>query len=295
MVNKLLAILAIICVSFALPSSQALAKKRSAASKKTQSKTAPPKASIAKAPAGLRSTSQSAMPPTAIPQTGSAKDPEVERLLRYGAESHRRGELTLAEEIFRQVLSKDPRNSDAYFNLGALAEGRGDYVAALGHYSAASLFNPGDSQIAEARAAMESAIRSNGPNSPLQIRTAGPVFAPAYSRQMQAPASGADVVLLDSQSAQSAQTDLGVAQAGKVFQLRSNQDALLPPVLGVSPSQTVAPQIPIQPAAPISMPQSKSNRAARAVLGTALNIGASYALRGTGLHCPVCRLVRLGF
>lgn len=295
MVNKLLAILAIICVSFALPSSQALAKKRSAASKKAQSKTAPPKASIAKAPAGLRSTSQSAMPPTAIPQTGSAKDPEVERLLRYGAESHRRGELTLAEEIFRQVLSKDPRNSDAYFNLGALAEGRGDYVAALGHYSAASLFNPGDSQIAEARAAMESAIRSNGPNSPLQIRTAGPVPAPAYSRQMQAPASGADVVLLDSQSAQSAQTDLGVAQAGKVFQLRSNQDALLPPVLGVSPSQTVAPQIPIQPAAPISMPQSKSNRAARAVLGTALNIGASYALRGTGLHCPVCRLVRLGF
>ena len=295
MVNKLLAILAIICVSFALPSSQALAKKRSAASKKTQSKTAPPKASIAKAPAGLRSTSQSAMPPTAIPQTASAKDPEVERLLRYGAESHRRGELTLAEEIFRQVLSKDPRNSDAYFNLGALAEGRGDYVAALGHYSAASLFNPGDSQISEARAAMERAIRSIGPNSPLQIRTAGPVFAPAYTRQMQAPASGADVVLLDSQSAQSAQTDLGVAQAGKVFQLRSNQDALLPPVLGVSPSQTVAPQIPIQPAAPISMPQWKSNRAARAVLGTALNIGASYALRGTGLHCPVCRLVRLGF
>lgn len=295
MVNKLLAILAIICVSFALPSSQALAKKRSAASKKTQSKTtqsktAPPKASIAKASGGLNSISQ-----PAIPQTASAKDPEVERLLRYGAESHRRGELTLAEEIFRQVLSKDPRNSDAYFNLGALAEGRGDYVAALGHYSAASLFNPGDSQISEARAAMERAIRSNGPNSPLQIRTAGPVFAPAYTRQMQAPVSGSDVVLLDSQSAQNAQTDLGVAQAGKVFQLRSNQDALLPPVLGVSPSQTVAPQIPIQPAAPISMPQSKSNRAARAVLGTALNIGASYALRGTGLHCPVCRLVRLGF
>lgn len=284
MVNKLLAISAIICISLVLSSSQALAKKRLAPTKKALSSArktgavAPPKI----AP-NLRGTSQPASPPTA-----NTKDPEVERLLRYGAESHRRGELTLAEEIFRQVLNQDPRNSDAYFNLGALAEGRGDYVAALGHYSAASIFNPGDAQIAEARAAMESAIRTSGPRSPLQM----PSAANGSIANIQAAPASSEAVLLESQYSRS---DPAVAQDGKVFQLRSNQDALLPPVLGVSPSQTVAPQIPVQPAAPISMPQSKSNRAARAVLGTALNIGASYALRGTGLHCPVCRLVRLGF
>ncbi|MBX9940044.1 MAG: hypothetical protein K2Y32_12360 [Candidatus Obscuribacterales bacterium] len=284
MVNKLLAILALICVSLTLTSTQALAKKRTATSKKTLSSARKPSAGAPpKTAPNLRGTIQPTSPPTA-----ATKDPEVERLLRYGAESHRRGELTLAEEIFRQALGKDPRNSDAYFNLGALAEGRGDYVAALGHYSAASLFNPGDAQIAEARAAMESAIRNTGPHSPLQIPSAA---NGSIANTQNSPASS-EAVLLESQYSRS---DPPVAQDGKVFQLRSNQDALLPPVLGVSPSQTVAPQIPVQPAAPINMPQSKSNRAARAVLGTALNIGASYALRGTGLHCPICRFVRLGF
>jgi hypothetical protein len=60
------------------------------------------------------------------------------------------------------------------------------------------------------------------------------------------------------------------------------------------PSQPPPPSLPITPPTPVRQP-SMAGAAARSALGMAVNMGASYALRGTGLHCPVCRIVRLRF
>lgn len=209
-------------------------------------------------------------------------DPESDRLLRLGALKHREGQLSEAEDNFRQVLGRDPQNVDAFFNLGALAEGRGDLITALGHYRAAHALSPRDLQIGEAVQSLESQLKRN-PSLSVAPPVAGAVTLPVANPGVRAMDRTVAV-----QPFSLPESDPVPVQDGQVFQLRSNQNAMTPPVLPVGNATP--------PTLTVGAPRPSTGKVvARAALGMALNIGASYALRGTGLHCPVCRLVRLRF
>jgi tetratricopeptide (TPR) repeat protein len=64
---------------------------------------------------------------------------------RYSA-----GKLPEAEKLFEKVLSLQPDNADAHYNLGAIKEWRKDYESALHHYRAALAIKPHDREISEA-------------------------------------------------------------------------------------------------------------------------------------------------
>lgn len=209
-------------------------------------------------------------------------DPESDRLLRLGALKHREGQLSEAEDNFRQVLGRDPQNVDAFFNLGALAEGRGDLITALGHYRAAHALSPRDAQIGEAVQSLEGQLKRN-PSLSVAPPVAGAVTLPVAN-----PGFRAVDRTVAAQPFTLPESDPAPVQDGQVFQLRSNQNAMTPPVLPVGNATP--------PTLTVGAPRPSTGKAAaRAALGMAVNIGASYALRGTGLHCPVCRLVRLRF
>jgi hypothetical protein len=80
-------------------------------------------------------------------------------LLARGAVLHKEGKVDEAEAIFRDVLAHDPCNVDAFYDLGAIAEARGDLIGALGSYHAALALRPGDKELKEAVTSTERAIR----------------------------------------------------------------------------------------------------------------------------------------
>lgn len=269
---------------------------------------------------------------TSVPaaQATSTASSEVRNLLTYGARKHKEGSLTEAEDCFRRVLSQDPQNVDAFFNLGALAEGRGDLIVALGHYRAAHALNPKDKQITEAVSSMEKALKDGGSGSDTRITRSGFSLTPPFALPHPLPVGGTIASPVDftntgfggSLSAfpqrpqgQNLLTPSGysasaaapvllptadpapVSQDGQLFQLTGTQNAAMPPVVPVQqnnqtpPSLTVGnSQSGVAPTGP-----SRGRMAARAAANMALSIGTSYALRGTGLHCPICRIVRLRF
>jgi Tfp pilus assembly protein PilF len=71
-------------------------------------------------------------------------------MLKRATDLYTRGETAEAERIFKKVLTLDSRNADAHFNLGAIAEARGDVRQALGEYRMASQINPTDKEFREA-------------------------------------------------------------------------------------------------------------------------------------------------
>jgi hypothetical protein len=80
------------------------------------------------------------------------------RFLKEGARLHRMGEYADAERLFKEAVALDPRNPDAFFNLGALSEGRGDLVDALSQYRSGLHLMPNDKALKEAVASMESRL-----------------------------------------------------------------------------------------------------------------------------------------
>lgn len=87
-------------------------------------------------------------------QAEPAPNDQVKNLLRDALQKHNQGDMNGAKQLFKRVLTIDPRNSDANFNLGAMAEDAGDLQAAQGYYKAASLASPNDADIREALAAV---------------------------------------------------------------------------------------------------------------------------------------------
>lgn len=87
-------------------------------------------------------------------QADPAPNDQVKKLLRDALQKHNQGDMNGAKQLFKRVLTIEPRNSDANFNLGAMAEDAGDLQAAQGYYKAASLASPNDADIREALAAV---------------------------------------------------------------------------------------------------------------------------------------------
>ncbi len=194
-------------------------------------------------------------------------------ILRYGTRKHAQGNLAEAEAAFKHVLSRDPQNVDAFFDLGALAEQRGDLFTALSDYRAALALHPGDAQIKEAVASVEAAIKQ------------GPAFAFDQPRSVLPAASDSRL------STEPYQQD-------GVFQLSSSQADLLAGASGNAPANLNIPVAP-SPVIPVSTPPvvgvaagpSPFRSAANGILNTGLNLG----LRAAGLHCPICHMVRFHF
>jgi tetratricopeptide (TPR) repeat protein len=88
-------------------------------------------------------------PDTATPTDASTA------MLKRATDLYTKGDTAEAERMFQKVLTLDSRNADAHYNLGAIAEARGDVAQALNAYRMASQINPNDKDFRDAVAQIE--------------------------------------------------------------------------------------------------------------------------------------------
>jgi Flp pilus assembly protein TadD len=88
------------------------------------------------------------------PDTATSNDAAT-AMLKRATDMYSRGETAEAERMFKKVLTLDSRNADAHYNLGAIAESRGDTAQALNEYRIASQINPNDQELKEALVQLE--------------------------------------------------------------------------------------------------------------------------------------------
>lgn len=213
---------------------------------------------------------------TEVPGAQKAND-----LLRQGTLHHNNGYLAEAEQCFRQALILDPRNANGYFNLGAIAESRGDLITALGHYRAGLNVSPGDKEINDAIASVESQLKQVGSSESSSAR-----LARSTATFLQPVSDTAPPILSSPAPPVAPARAANVPPSSKQFQLKSSTSRM------TGGMQATAPSTP--PVASVTQP-SRKKAMAKAALGAAVSIGLSTALRSSGLHCPVCRVVRFGF
>lgn len=261
-------------------------------------------------------------PPTVAPPVENNKA-RSKRFLKEGARLHRIGEYEDAERLFKQAVAMDPRNPDAFFNLGALAEGRGDLVDALTQYRAGLALMPQDKSLKEAVESMETRLASG--QGIAGVRTDAERFTEdlrggsesgrgeigRWSENFRYPptmfsnpnptAEFSEPPLLGVSAPNApvlSQTSdpppvLPVDNNGP-FQLSSTQNAALANsgrsgnigtynVLNSNPAPTLS----------VSQPsRSGGRRVAGGAFNAALRVGVRAALSGTGLHCPACHFLR---
>jgi tetratricopeptide (TPR) repeat protein len=92
---------------------------------------------------------------TADAETPAERSKEA---LQHATLLYSQGHMAEAEQAFKHVLTLDYRNADAYYNLGVIAESRGDLQGALGHYQRAANLKPADSELGDAVRAVQSKI-----------------------------------------------------------------------------------------------------------------------------------------
>lgn len=91
------------------------------------------------------------------PDYANAAD-KAKDLLRQALKSYAEGNTALAESNFKKVLTIDHANTDAYYNLGAIAESRGDLATALNYYQSALKINPADTDLDNAVTTVQSKL-----------------------------------------------------------------------------------------------------------------------------------------
>ncbi|MBU6450633.1 MAG: hypothetical protein KGS72_02565 [Cyanobacteria bacterium REEB67] len=250
-------------------------------------------------------------------------------LLASGAKLHREGKIEAAEVIFKQVLARDPRSVDAFYDLGAVAESRGDLIGALSNYHAALALRPNDRELKEAVHSTEVALRKAGPaalsgspNFSLKPFTSAPLWPVTSEGTTVAPVKAASAPLTVPQAVDGeplfavSQPDMPpLAVDYHKFQLSSRKGEFVPPTLGVSPDQF--PDIPVgfvglggQPGGALStgtsacpppttptltVGQTPANHRTRQAANMILNVGVGAALGASGLHCPICHMLRFHF
>jgi tetratricopeptide (TPR) repeat protein len=88
----------------------------------------------------------------------------VKTLLKCGISKHRLGDDAEAEEYFKQALKIDHENADAFFNLGVIAEQKGDLELASRNYRAALRSDPTDKEFQAAELEVEKSIATRQSN-----------------------------------------------------------------------------------------------------------------------------------
>jgi TolA-binding protein len=184
------------------------------------------------------------------------RTPELEHQLEEAVKLHQEGKDGEAEQSLRRILDKNPGNADAYFSLGAMAESRGDLQSALEFYTTAMQSNPDDK---EACAAVTDLRRK------VMAQNTGPFVNPMSAIS----SSGAPIL-----QGRASELDARSTAASNNYPGRSA--ITTPPIPNLNISPRTAPNSSVGPAIARSL--------ARAALGA--------ALRGSGLHCPACQLLR---
>ncbi len=94
------------------------------------------------------------------PAPSMASD-RTKSMLHDALKLYSQGDAQAAKAAFERVLVIDPKNADAYFNLGAIAEGQGDLHTALDEYQRASYSSPDDSEIRSAITSVQGKLTSS--------------------------------------------------------------------------------------------------------------------------------------
>lgn len=314
-----------------------------------------------------------------ISRVAAPKVSQATALLREGMEAHRKGEDAKAEQLFKKVVTLEPRNPDGYFNLGALAEKKKDLAGALMSYRAALTLTPNDRELQDAVDSVESQLGVETAASPATSRSGsrtgstGTHASSSRASSSQAFSSNEGTAASDREAEEARRAEIRAfygrsndrENADREYGGRetvSHHDAIessdrfesQPGTYGFGHSQhssrsahhgpqaapnfyrararttreiqeEAAPYMdvndpnapmmsvgsPPPPVANANQPQpfqlqTQRNQAAaqatqrkgpsaagiatRAILGVALQVGTSYALRSTGMHCPVCRI-----
>jgi tetratricopeptide (TPR) repeat protein len=237
----------------------------------------------------------------------AAIDAPVQALLKSGMAAHRGGQTQMAEAHFKAALSLDPRCADAFYNLGSIAESKGDLLSALTNYRAALGINPLDRElqnavksveddVAKSRATASSAaknqpvktVASNAKSKNAMPKTAPP-FNHANGYQGASYAGYTPSTAYVPSSADSKLFNLQTAQNDALMQAQGNY----PPLANVS-----QPAIPVynvsQQSAPllsVNQPnQTKPPNHSSSGVNSVLNV----LMMSTPLHCPICRLKQMG-
>jgi hypothetical protein len=213
-------------------------------------------------------TAKMGMPPVAperkktsdpfAPATSAVVSPEaIRQLMRGGLQKFSQGDNAEAQRLFNEVLLKEPKNVDALYNLGVLAERRGDLSGALSDYKKALQVKGADPELQEAVGSVERQIaRRDGKV------LVGNAHSDAFAGQAQVPTAASPY--------------LGVSQQYPTIPVSQGSD---PAMINVH-----------QPNNPTLSIRQKS--LAKHTFGTVMSIGAGFALRGSPLHCPVCGMLR---
>lgn len=295
MTKRLLPVL--IGLGLLLPSGNALAANAPAAKHKSST--------LAKkqAAANLMTPMKPTLDETPVPAPESNKT-RSRRFLKEGARLHRLGEHAEAERLFKNAVALDPRNPDAFYNLGALAEGRGDLVDALTQYRAGLHLLPDDKALKEAVESMETKLsagqgrianRSESASaSEENFRYPPTMFSnPNPTTNFREPPLLGVSAPISPQVAQFSDPPPVIPAGGNgPFQLSSTQNTAIGtagsggiPVYNVSNGS-------LPPTLSVGRSPGNGRRVAGAALNTALRVGIGAALSGTGLHCPACRWLR---
>jgi len=104
-------------------------------------------------------------------------------LLRQALQLYSTGQISEAEATFKRVLAVDRDNTDAYFNLGAIAESRGDFEGALAYYQEAVRTNPNDTELQNAALAVQRKLNDASAQGLSQVPVAPSVVSSAFGRQ----------------------------------------------------------------------------------------------------------------
>jgi len=269
----------------------------------------------------MKASLDEAKPRTAPPvETNKMRS---KRFLKEGARLHRIGEYADAERLFKQAVAMDPRNPDAFFNLGALAEGRGDLVDALTQYRAGLALMPQDKSLKEAVDSMESRLASGQGSVNAQMNSSeytgnssdggadrGRTDIGRWSSNFRHPptmfsnpnptAEFSEPPLLGVNAPETPQLSqfsdpppVLPATSNGPFQLSSTQNAALAGVGGTNVGTYNVLNSSPPPTLSVSQrPGGGGRRVAGATLNAALRVGVRAALSGTGLHCPACHFLR---
>lgn len=94
------------------------------------------------------------------PYEDLSNEENAQDVLKQASAAYQNGRFEQAERLFKKALSLDPKSVDAYYNLGVLAESRGDLKGALESYRKASAINPADRSLAQAVSEVTTKIRA---------------------------------------------------------------------------------------------------------------------------------------
>lgn len=96
------------------------------------------------------------------PNAASDDKATAHAIIQRGMEQSAKGDSQAAEASFRTALYVDPSNADARYNLGVIAENKGDLSSALDFYQGALRTHPNDPELQEAVQAVQSKLKLGG-------------------------------------------------------------------------------------------------------------------------------------